>query len=876
MKILKTMTRKNLGLNRRRTVSNIIGIMLSAALICAVATMVSSFVDSMIAYARTANGDWHFQTQSATRDFTRRVALNRQVEDVFEADTVGYARLAGSQNAFKPNVQITTMDPEAFRKMHFSIKEGRFPKNAGELIISDSIITNGGVDYKVGDRVTFQFYESGAEAQSQVEENDESAMYQSEDMQPVTHKVLTKEALKYLNGHSFRIVGIMERPGYGFELFNDSAYTVITSGMEKQIAPYTYRTFFRLKDPAGYREFYEKTFKTPYDRSYEREDVRINENLLQYEGRGFSESSLKTLYALAGLAVLVILASSILCIRNSFSISVTEKMKQYGLLASVGATKRQIRKCVYHEAFSLALCGIPLGIGLGLLADKIVIRVVNGILQGIVPDEAAFLIFSPSPAAAAIAALLGGVTVFLSALSSAQRAARISPIEGIRSTQDIKGNPKKLKTPGWVKRLFGIGGTIAYKNLARSRKKYRTTVISIVVSITVFVVMTAFIENAFKTQDVYLQDRPYNISVLATAFEDEKAVDQLLSMEKYDFSAVLSVIRGEDGTKRDEMSLEGKNLYTKAYQAFDDKNSDYVLDLVAYDDKTFQYLAKQAGMDYNKVKESGILYDGVTFFDGEEEKYKETRRYIFESGDTVKGKVGAQMVTLKVYPTTEQLTLLGNNRQYSSKSVLVIDKDQHPEWMYSAEEVFLDSKNPDRLERKVNQSEVFAAKDNGGSEKGGVSKILQISNVEKAKRESDSVMLIIYIFAYGFIAVITLIGLTNIFNTITSNVELRQSEFASLKSIGMTKKEFHKMICLETLFYCTKALGIGSALGLLGNWMIRKILARRFEFATRYYPVKPIALSAVIVFVLVFVIMQYSIAKINRKNIIETIRKENI
>ena len=132
--------------------------------------------------------------------------------------------------------------------------------------------------------------------------------------------------------------------------------------------------------------------------------------------------------------------------------------------------------------------------------------------------------------------------------------------------------------------------------------------------------------------------------------------------------------------------------------------------------------------------------------------------------------------------------------------------------------------------------------------KGGVSKILQISNVEKAKRESDSVMLIIYIFAYGFIAVITLIGLTNIFNTITSNVELRQSEFASLKSIGMTKKEFHKMICLETLFYCTKALGIGSALGLLGNWMIRKILARRFEFATRYYPFKPIALSAVIVF----------------------------
>ena len=136
-------------------------------------------------------------------------------------------------------------------------------------------------------------------------------------------------------------------------------------------------------------------------------------------------------------------------------------------------------------------------------------------------------------------------------------------------------------------------------------------------------------------------------------------------------------------------------------------------------------------------------------------------------------------------------------------------------------------------------------------------------------------ILVINIYLYGFITVITLIGVTNIFNTITSNMELRQKEFAMLKSIGMTRREFNNMINLETIFYSTKALIYGIIFGLIGTFAMYKAVAMKLDSGV-YIPVIPIIISIIFVFILVFIIMRYSISKINKQNIIETIRKENI
>jgi len=136
-------------------------------------------------------------------------------------------------------------------------------------------------------------------------------------------------------------------------------------------------------------------------------------------------------------------------------------------------------------------------------------------------------------------------------------------------------------------------------------------------------------------------------------------------------------------------------------------------------------------------------------------------------------------------------------------------------------------------------------------------------------------IIVISIFLYGFITVITLIGVTNIFNTITSNMELRQKEFAMLKSIGMTKKEFNRMVNLETLFYSSKSLIYGIILSIFGSFAIFKAF-KSDKASTFKIEIMPIIIAIIFVLLLVYIIMRYSINKINKQNTIETIRKENI
>ena len=136
-------------------------------------------------------------------------------------------------------------------------------------------------------------------------------------------------------------------------------------------------------------------------------------------------------------------------------------------------------------------------------------------------------------------------------------------------------------------------------------------------------------------------------------------------------------------------------------------------------------------------------------------------------------------------------------------------------------------------------------------------------------------VLIISIFLYGFIAVISIIGITNVFNTITTNMALRNKEFAVLKSIGMTDKEFKKMIYYESLLYGTKSLLIGLPIGGILSYWIYKVMSDVYS-APYNFPIVAALISIVFVFGIIFITMRYSAKKTENLNIIETIRKDNI
>ena len=184
-------------------------------------------------------------------------------------------------------------------------------------------------------------------------------------------------------------------------------------------------------------------------------------------------------FVISAIIMIIVIFTSVFCIKNSFEISITEKVKQYGMLSSLGATSKQIKKNVLYEAFRLGIIGIPLGIILGTLVIFILLKIVEKIsgsdLLGM------NFIFSTNLLVIILSILLSAITIYLSARKAAKKTSKISPIEAIRSNEDIKINPKKLKTPKFIKGMFGIGGDIAYKNLKRNKKKFRTAIISIVV-----------------------------------------------------------------------------------------------------------------------------------------------------------------------------------------------------------------------------------------------------------------------------------------------------------------------------------------------------------------------------------------------------------
>ena len=659
--------------------------------------------------------------------------------------------------------------------------------------------------------------------------------------------------------HTFKVIGMIERPDYTFENTGDPGYTMITTNLNRGKT----EAYLSLKKPKEYKSSISELLGVNYDdldvieknggeTKYKHE---INSEILRWEVFAFSDSTVSMLYSVIGVVIFIIIFTSVFCIRNSFAISITEKIKMYGMLSSVGATRKQIKKNVIFEAMALGLIGIPLGILSGLFADFVLLKIVNVLLSDALVGYANGIVFKVSIIPIIISIILGFITIYLSAISSAKKAAKVSPIEQLRNSDEIKIKNKKLKTPKIIEKVFKTGGVLAYKNLKRSKKKYRTTVISIAVSVFIFITMNAFITNMFDLTGQYYEDYDYNFIVESSKFTDEE-INKIVKQESVESYHILyqpkRMYEIRDLSKIHEY---GKELITEELSG-----EKYCgLYLVALDEASFKEYSKKIGVKFEDVKDTGILCDEYNEYDKETGAVELKRLYKYEKGDTIVGEYNKEELKIKVGDVSK-IKPYGLERVFYDGGYLVVNKNEFKNIDFSDDvTITIQSNNTTELQTAIEE------KDSS----------LTIVNLEDVAKEEKSMILVTNIFLYGFIAVITLIGVTNIFNTITSNMELRQKEFAMLKSIGMTKKEFNRMINLETLFYGTKSLLYGIILGLLGTLAMYKAFSVKID-AGMYIPIKPIIISVIFVFILIFIIMRYSISKINKQNTIETIRKENI
>jgi putative ABC transport system permease protein len=859
MSILNKFTVKNLKLNKKRTIVTIIGIMLSTALICGVAGLVSSFKASLINWIKVQDGNYHVAFHDIPVEKLKYVSENQKVKDYYLVGDVGWANLNGSTNDYKPYVHILEYDNKALNNLGVNLTEGRLPEKSNEIVISEHIITNGRVILKVGDEITLDVGKRVSSDGEELNENNpllnENTLIVYDDETDLeereTEEVEETEHIENTTKKTYKIVGIMQR--LSREDFSSPGYIVITH-MDK--IPEKIDISVLYKNPKEYEEIAKDICKTFGIMSLN--EIDINTELLRFEGV-MSENMMNVLYTIAGVIIAIIVVSSVFVIRNSFSISVAEKNRQYGMLASIGATSKQIKRNVIFEGMIIGLIAIPLGIILGIVAIMILLQVVNYLLVDMLNNLS--FIYSINPLAIVCTIVISLITIYLSCLIPAIRASKISPIESIRGNKDIKIKAKKLRTSRLTKKIFGIGGVIASKNLKRSKKKYRTTVISLVVSIFIFISLSSILNLGTKVTGLYYKDFKFNMYV---SYGTEEIYEELVKQDNVDnYAYYYQTSLDFEGMKyASEFGKDQLNAY-----------GDNMISLVAYNNEYFKNYIKELGLNPEDYKTVALLQDDEIRYNDDGSKTID-RLYKIKPNDKIEvGRVDKTYNITISKCTADDSKPMGQEVTYYHDGVIIVSEDFVKEVFgedvenssYMLSNLLINSKHPQELENTLNDLIKVNTKYTG----------LEVTNYDTYIDQQRRMVLVVKIFLYGFISVITLIGVTNIFNTITTNMILRSKEFAMLKSIGMSKKEFNKMIRLESIMYGAKSLLIGIPLGILGSYGVYKAFAQGVDVGYMI-PYPAIIISIVFVFIIVGITMKYSLDKINKQNIIETIRKDNI
>ncbi len=858
MNILNKLTNKNLKLNKNRTLVTIIGISLATALICAVLGMITSFQATMKNVAKTEVGDYHVKFENIPTNQAKYITENNAVEKYYLQSDLGYAKLDKSENEYKPYAYIVGMSSESLSNNGLELTSGRLPENSNEIIIEDTMLSGTLVNYKVGDTITLNY---GTRVDASGNVLSQSDMLQTAECESESKCDLSStETITNTTKHTYTIVGIISRVNTTMEGYNAPGYTMITYlSNDELMKENSLSIAVKYKNSSSYEAsstYIIDVLKSNTGNTYK---YSKNKNLLEAEGNLDSET-LKALYWIGIIIVGIIMVTGIFTTRNAFAISVSEKTKQYGMLSSIGATSKQIKRSVVNEGLIIGLFAIPLGLLIGILATFILTNVVNFYGDSMFSSNSK-LVFNIPYVIYIIDAVVSFITIYLSCVIPAHRASKISPIEAIRATDDIKVNPKKLRTSKLISNTLGIGGIIADKNLKRNKKKYSTTIISLVISIATFITLFSFVQYGTELVSNVYKDYSFNIllrDVKKSNYKEYANVDDSTSSYYVMTSGTYNI--------NDYCTQEGIDSIKKL-DGTDNQN----LTIVVYNDDYFKEYLKSIGAYTDDYKSAAVLYDKMTTMN----KGKASIIHQFKNINSITLKTyddnnSSYDTVFNIVKKTEVMPM-GSEYFNGSGGLLIVSED------------YFKSTNQTDITSSITTGYLaMNSKDASSTEKALTElkkslndKSIYVSNIESEVKQEKDMITLISIFLYGFIIVISLIGVTNVFNTITTSMMLRSKEFAMLKSIGMTHKEFNHMIRLESIMYGLKSLIIGSLLGLLGSYGIYAAIGNKIDLGY-IFPGMGIIISIIFVVIIIWLTMRYSLNRVNKQNIIETIRQENI
>lgn len=849
MSILNRLTIKNLRLNKKRTIVTIIGIILSTALMVGIGLLFSSFQDLMI--RNTIGYSGKYEAKYNDVDLIKLNDIKNKNFTYFYEKPIGFSKIESS-NEYKPYMYITSVNKEYFNEL--KLVDGSFPKNENEIVISNHVITNGELNYKVGDIVTFKY------GKRNIEGNDTLA-----NSELVDGEFLTNEGT-----YTYKIVGIVDRSN--FESYSASGYTAFTVDVNSDKGNVNLYVMFN-KNKKIIKQSEELAKELNYNG-----DINYNSTLLALYGESTYGNVMSSMGGMMIIMLSLVSIGCIIVIYNSFAISVMERKKEFGLLSSIGATKRQLSHTVFFEAVVVGLIGIILGILGAYIGIGCVILIINNLISDMLEYK---LHLVTNPLFIIIPVIFMIIVIGVSAFIPSRRASKVSPIEAIRQNDDIKINKKKIRTSKLVNKLFGIEGEIALKNIKRNKKKYRVTVVSLFISIVLFISFSSYMNYTLNTASSVMGEVPYDYQISYFGDDpnnDKEALDKINEIVKssdvkeYVSYSVSNLSIIGNYTYSDEYldfykSAYGENgikaLNNLKYQSIyilvlDDNSYNKYKKLIGLDKDSVILLNKFKGVSYGNNKRvnynipvinNGNINIKICNFDNDEDV--DTTKYCNKNIDNI-------FVTNKSFDLIEEFSymdyfkLIVNKKLYDSIS----DSSTH----YTQFNIISDNTN--NIDKLTKELDKYSN--------------VNYTNIKEAMKQANNLILVVKILMYGFISLVTLIGVTSVFNTISTSMALRKREFAVLRSIGLTNRGFNKILFFESLFFGMKSLIFAIPVSIGITVLIHYALADMVSISTIIIPWKYIIISIVSVFVIVLLTMMYSTSKIKKHNIIEQIREENI
>lgn len=885
MSITKKLALRHLKQNKTRSVLTVLGITISVVMLTVIFTCATSFAHYYGERAINTNGNWHFFVKTDYESAKKYLLSDSSLKDIgFEKDLSSeeqsYKIYSDKANYLRTGTIY--QGNEQYIKDTVTCKyDGALPKSDNEIMVEQSLIKNNGLELKIGDEIKIAV---GSRLKGDFV------------ILPVKGNYQFGERFEKEKDETFKVVGILhnneptERGAIIRGMSDLKSKNLVAYGKIKKITPFSYIKINGIYDKFGFTKK-KRAFNVGENTGF------LNSRLAFSIDKNNLPQVLK-LTAIGIVVFAVIFVSSFAMIYNSFALSVGEQIKYLGMLSSVGATRKQKKKTLYFEGAILGGIGIILGIVLGLLTTFISQSAMNAKIVSIMEGYNDNIKYSThiSLWVLCLIVILAALTVFVSIISPVQKAARITAIDAIRKTDEIK-RKGKIRTPFIITKLFGFEGDIAFKNLRRNGRKSRTIIACICICAVLFLSCNYFCET-FKEASNLDYEIPYQLMYQYSAESKaqlEKARNYLKTNKRVKrfysiWEAWYSILRGDinpyDNSRLYDMSFQNESIFVDKYKFIATQDITYTAHLL--DDEDFNALCKKNGIDYKKyyspdkdgsiktivingidrndepIFNNNLLGKTIGCYDIDSEK-TERENKLDEDGNQVYFyyKTGCTSIykfcDFIKYDKDNPICNLDSSGVAFYAPKCVYDKYSDDDSFYF--DYGIETDEPYKVEKEL--KDYLSENEADGD----------VYNIYYWTMKEKSIISAVQFLSYSFILLITLITVFNIINTMTAQIANRKKELAMLKSVGMTPKEFKKTLIFESMFYGLFGLLFGVPLSLVINRVVGYIISKDnpIPFSVNIWLY---LIACVAVFVIIGLTMIYSLKLIKNNSIIDSLKDD--